>query len=144
MLIPDTLIHCIKCHLGVITLEPINRYRVSGIRSWSRATPEARAEHCRKMSERRLNMSVASKKKAYAAMRKGMKRYWKNISEEKRKAHIKAMSDSMKGVWEESRNDANHALNNKKEKDIKIIHDVPRINTYSGVITESQMQEIIV
>ena len=127
MLIPDTLFDCIKYEIGVFVLPSINMHRVYGKRTWLNYSPEKIAQVCKKMSQRRKNMSESAKKKDFKLMSKGMKRYWDEINAEKKKRHCDLMSKGMKNT-----------IRNK----VNTVRDVPRINTYSGVITESQMEEI--
>lgn len=140
MLIPDTLFDCIKHDIGVVSFIPINLYSVRAMRVWRRHTPEQRAAKCKKMSETRLK-KYADDLSLRKKMSDGMKEYWKNLSAEKRELQIKKLSDGMKKAWKEGGKTFGSSKGSFAKK-IKIKHDVPRINTYSGVLTESQLDEL--
>ncbi len=144
MRISHTLFFCIKNDLGISIFPYINMRSVLCKRQWKNYSPKKRKEVSEKMSEQRLNMPTKLKKKLSKSMRKGMKKYWNGLSLEKRKLHIAKMSKGMKNAWENADDDFGsrfgsvHIFNER----IQFEHDTQRINTYSGVITESEMEEI--
>jgi len=85
-----------------------------------------------------------------ACLSLGMKKYWSSITPEKLKefkeSRSKLMTKTMKRLWK------NPVFRTKRMKEVgedthkhnlDIEKDVPRINSYSGVITETEMEEII-
>jgi len=144
MRISSTLFACIKNELGLITFPFINMYSIRGIRQWANYSLEKRSNICERMSKSALSSPKNKKKKKL--MSRGMKKYWKNLSEKEKAANIATMSKGMKKAWDESDETFKPRLSSVStfNKRINIERDVPRINTYSGVITESQMKEISV
>lgn len=145
MRISSTLFSCIKYELDIISFPIINMHSVRGKRQWKRYSPEKKACICKKMSKSAESSPKNVKKRIL--MQKGMKKYWKGLSKAKKEAHIATMSKGMKKAWDESDENFKPRLSvtdvhNILKKRLQIEHDVPRINIYSGVITESQMEEI--
>lgn len=149
MLIPDTLFIFIANQRGGML--PINKASVGAKRRWKNKTPEEREAYRKKRSEiqKRVeaNLSDAKKKEKAEKFRKGMQRYWDTVDEERKNSHIKKMSSGMKKAWDEADENFAPKIANKENilrinKAIVVESDLPRINDYSGVITESQMAEL--
>jgi len=151
MLIPETLFDCIKNSHGLECLAPLNVMSI-GVRRYQRSrTPEQKKEFKKLMSKvmKKVRKDYCancspSQKKAFAKrMSKGQKRYWDNITPEQREKHIKSISKGVKKAW------ANGDMNiGTKEEIVTRIHkakfekDIPRINTYRGVITMSEIESL--
>ena len=140
MRISEMYLHCLKNELGIIVFPLINMRSVMVKRQWQNYTPEERKKTCERMSKKRL-ITLENNSELIERMRKGMKKYWNNISPENKKIHSKSMSNGMKKAWENADDTFGSRLNAFSKRCL-IEKDVPRINTYSGVITESQMEEI--
>jgi hypothetical protein len=141
-LIQETLFDCLKHQFGIDCFSEIKWCRVIPKRMWALSTPEQNREHTRKMSEAQHNLPAKVKKKMLRAIAKGREKYYRELTDEQREAIRKHKSDRYKAEWEKAKTDKNHFFRRKAIKKIELIRDVPRINTYSGVITESQMEEI--
>jgi len=140
MRISEMYLHCLKNELGIIVFPLINMRSVMVKRQWQNYSPEKKKKICERMSKKRL-ITLENNSELIERMRKGMKKYWNNISPENKKIHSKSMSNGMKKAWENADDTFGSKLNAFSKRCL-IEKDVPRINTYSGVITESQMEEI--
>jgi len=152
MLIPETLFDCIRNSLGIKRFKALNKQSI-GVKRYQRNKTQEQKDHFKKVMSKAMKKSrkkylanITPKQKAAFAerMKKGQKRYWENVSKEDKKHHIETMSVGMKKAWAEGRVD----LGTKEEiaarlhKIGKVERDLPRINTYSGVITESEMESL--
>ncbi len=160
-LIPETLFNCILNTHGLNCFVPLNIQSINGKRYQNSRTPEQKLAFKEKMSKvmskimpgirkRYMETITPKQKKAFAEMmRKGAKRYWKNVSDEDRKIHCAkqsaGLSKVMKARW--AREPIN-TIGTKEDflarthKIGKIEENLPRINTYSGVISMSEMESL--
>jgi hypothetical protein len=116
-------------------------------RVWQNKTPEEKAKFSAKRSK--IQKRVFAKyprlrKMKSESFKKVAKKYWNNISEEQKAAHIKKMSAGMKKAWDESDENFGPRIANKENikllnGDFEIERDLPRINDYAGVITASEL-----
>lgn len=152
ILVPETLFDCIKNSRGLTCFKPFNFHSIGAKRGWNKKTPEEMATFrkfmstvMKKVRRKYIDNITPKQKKAFAKrMSEGQKRYWKNVSEEDRKIHIGIMSNGMKKAWAEGRIDIGTTaeIRARVHKIGKVERDLPRINTYSGVITESEMESL--
>ena len=119
-------------------------------RYWKNRTEEQKKEFSKKCSaakkETYKNNPKLRKKRA-EVLKKTSLNYWKTVSEEKRKEHIKKMSIGMKKAWKNPDPSFGSRVANKNNLlrlngNLEVIDDLPRVNTYSGVITESDLEQL--
>ncbi|MDP8268248.1 MAG: hypothetical protein P9L97_05915 [Candidatus Tenebribacter davisii] len=151
--IPSMLLICIGNSRGMECFPLINMWSISRKRQW-RDKPESEKEaHRQKMREvmpgvRRKYMKTitAKQKKVFAKMMSdGKKKYWANISEEDKKIHIAKMAAGIKVARENNRYPKNTFTPEKARRTlhgIKEVIELPRVNTYSGTITMSEMENL--
>ena len=74
-----------------------------------------------------------------------MQKYWDNVSEERKKAHVEKMSKGMQDAWDSADDEFGPKIANRKNLKFingMYIQDVPRINDYAGVLTFSEMVQL--
>lgn len=141
MLIPDTLFCCIKNDMGISCFEPVNMFSVRSKKCWMNYSPAKRKRLCKNISKSRKK-ALKNDKNLVTILSDGMKRYWNNIHAEEKEAHCEKMSAGMKKAWEEGGSEFGSRWDVKNKKAIRKVIEVPRINTYSGVITIDQLEEL--
>ncbi len=141
MLIPETLLICIKNELGLecfpVLVKPVSKKHLGTIQNiLSKLSPEARKEMYRK---RGLKISQALQKKTLAERRAmtanatiASKRLYHDPETRPKRV---ATARRVVKKWTEDRRARKKALIKEEE--------VPRINDYAGVITSSQMEELL-
>lgn len=166
MLIADTLFLCIRNECGLDCLPVLKWRSISMKRYWKSRTPEQLAAFSKMRSEDRKRVMREQRIKRLSkywhdpkrnanvskAVSKRLKREWANMSEEEKKARIDNLQKGRRKFMEEHAHlppeehpCLKHLTSTKKKKlkdHVEIIEDVPRINDYCGVITESQMEEL--
>lgn len=148
MLIPKTLLYCIMNERGSIPV--INMGSVRKKRAWRNKSPEEKAAFSKMRSEtqKRVFQEQPHLRKIRAeSFRKATQKYWDTVDEEKKAQHIKNMSKGMKKAWDEADENFGPKIAVQKNVkmfngDVEVIDNLPRINDYCGVITESQMREL--
>lgn len=145
MLIPNTLFHYIMNQRGC-KIYPLNIRSIGCKRGWARKSLEKR-EAFRKMRsevQKRVFEEQPHLRKIRAeSFKKATQKYWDTIDEEKKAEHVQKMSKSMKKAWDEGdENFGPRVAHRKNTKIYDIEKDIPRINDYSGIITESQWAEL--
>ena len=155
IVIPSTLFDYIKNIYDISYFVSLNRRSIRVLRCNLRRTSEQSAEAKKKFSEtmskarkKYIKNSTPEQKKAFAErMRRGQKRYWATVSKKAKKKHLAAAAEaSRKSILARWKNKC-PGLYKKKDSRIinkveKIEKDIPRINTYSGVLTEEQLTEL--
>ena len=70
-----------------------------------------------------------------------------DVDEETKKAHVEKMSKAMKEAWDRGEEDFGPRIANKENVkfllgNMEIEDNLPRINDYCGVLTESQLGQL--
>lgn len=152
MLIADTLFDYIKNNHGLECFPVlrwhsirVKRYHMSKTPAQKQAFSELMSDVMKKVRRDYMDNITSAQKSAFAErMRKGQKKYWKNVSEDDRKIHTEKMSKGMKKAWCEGR----VRIGTRESVMVNIMkigsveENIPRVNTYSGVITESDMESL--
>ena len=127
MLIPKTLFFCIQNERGLECIPLINMKSIGKKRWWNNLSEAKRKAHCRKRA-------------------RSLKKYLKGLTPEEMQERVQSANETRRKQFQnpETRGSAlkQPLANFKKINDRQIIEEVPRINDYSGVITESQMAEL--
>ena len=128
LLIPNMLLVCIKNERG-LSCFPVVKVRAPNT-FWSDMTPEKKKAFLKKRGKA---ISKALRKKTPEQLRERTRKASEKLAE--------LYNDPVTGpeMREKQRRIFNKAVNRHRKK---IVKDVPRINTYSGTITESQMAEL--
>ena len=150
ILIPETLFDCIKNSRGLDCFIPISKHSVGARRQQRSRTPEQKADFKILMSKvmkkvrKKYFESITPERKAELSelMGQGMSRYWANVSREDKKTHIETIRVGMQKACDEGRNGTRKEIVERLHKADSIENDLPRINTYSGVITMSEMESL--
>lgn len=151
MLIPDTLFFYIMQNRGICSFAPVNLHSIRMKRFWKSKTSEEKAEFSAMRSKVQKKtykkLPAYKKKKISKRFSVGMQKYWDNVSDDQKADHVSKMSSGMKKAWDESDDEFGPKIANRKNiamlnDDVDVIHDVPRINDYAGVITASDMASL--
>jgi len=153
MLIPNTLFYCVLNERGT-TCFPYLYIPTLALERWRKRASKEEIENWHKnrnAAVRKGSKKFWNNKKRSAAVRKKMsqkkKEYWSKKTKEERSEITRPMLEKYhelrkqpvfgKRMREISLRNL-EKINGKK----KIIKDIPRINTYSGVITSAQMESL--
>lgn len=150
MLVPDTLFFWIMQNRSISCFPAISLHSVRAKRAWNNKSPEEKAKFSEirsKVQKRVFRQNPKLKKAFHKGTSESKLEFWENIDEDKKKAHIAKMSAGMKKAWDESDENFGPRVANREnvkilKGNIEIERDLPRINDYCGVLTESQLAEL--
>jgi len=160
ILIQKTLFDCILNDHGLGCFPVLNMKSINGKRYQESRTPEQKINFKKKMScvmskimhrvrtDFCANRTKAQKKEFSRRTIKRNKEYWNTLTEEEATALKKKMSDragpAMVKRWALEPIDLGSGddVRRRLHRIGKVEDNLPRINTYSGVITESEMESL--
>lgn len=118
---------------------------------WASLTTEEKEDHRRKTSEGYLRfyrsgseLSLIVRKNISRNSSLGMKKFHANMTPEQKKAYHDNISKKVKEVWASLSQEDKQKWINKVQygKDVEVEYR-DRVNTYSGILTESQLRELM-